>query len=223
MPTQKLTDKGVAGLKAGADRVEYWDSILPGLAVRVGTTGAKNFFVGTRIRGKYSRFTLKPAYPMLTLADARKQASQIIADAQAGVSPETRAKRVSAGTFKATADAFMRDFAHSHRTRDEMQRKIDVELREWHDIPISDITRADIKERLRLKARDGGIAANRLLALISKIFSWALDEEIIESSPALRLKRPAEETERERVLSADEIKKLWPAFDQLGLPVRAAL
>src|SRR4051812_27736729 len=99
-----------------------------------------------------------------------------------------------------------------------MQRKIDVELRGWHDITMTDITRGDIKELLREKARTGPVAANRLLALISKIFSWAVDEEIIEASPAMRLKRPGKETERERVLSPDEIKLLWPAFDALGYP-----
>ena len=36
-----------------------------------------------------------------------------------------------------------------------------------------------------------GIAANRLLALISKIFAWAVDEEIIDSIPALRFHAPA--------------------------------
>ena len=112
----------------------------------------------------------------------------------------------------------MEDFAEHHRTRKEMQRKIDVELRDWHDLQITDITRSMIKERLREKARDGGIAANRLLALISKIFNWAVDEEIIESSPAMRLPRPGEEKDRERVLSADEINLLWPAFDALGYP-----
>ena len=73
------------------------------------------------------------------------------------------------------ATDFMRDHAHSHRTRKEMQRKIDVDLKSWHDIQIADITRGDIKELLREKARSGPIAANRLLALISKIFSWALE------------------------------------------------
>ena len=70
-----------------------------------------------------------------------------------------------------------------------MARKIDVELREWHS-PDRRHTRADIKERLRLKARDEGVAANRLLALISKIFAWALDEEIIDASPAFRSSAP---------------------------------
>ena len=220
MPKLKLTDKGVRGLKPGGEAIDYWDTILPGFAVRVGTSGAKSFFVGVRIKGKYKRITLKPQFPNLELAAARTQGRQVISDAHAGISPDIRKRRAEKGTFKAVADAFMQDFAKNHRTAREMQRKIDVELRGWHDVQIADITRADIKELLRLKARglERGTAANRLLALISKIFNWAFDEEIIDASPALRLKRPAEEIERERVLSADEIKRLWPAFEAIGYP-----
>ena len=174
--------------------------------------------VSTWVNGKFRRFTIKPPFPSIGLAEARAQAVQIIADAQVGVTPEVRKKREEKGTFGAVAADFMRDFAHSHRTRKEMQRKIDVELAAWHDRPIREITRSDIKERLREKARDGGIAANRLLALISKIFNWAVDEEIIELSPAMRLQRPGEEKDRERVLSAEEIAVLWPAFTRLGYP-----
>ena len=61
------------------------------------------------------------------------------------------------------------------------------------------------------------------MALISKIFTWALDEEIIGASPAVRLKRPSEEHERERSLSAEEIKTLWPAFTAIGYPFGHAL
>jgi hypothetical protein len=35
----------------------------------------------------------------------------------------------------------------------------------------------------------------------------------------MRLPRPGEEKDRERVLSADEIAFLWPAFDALGYPL----
>jgi integrase len=199
-------------------QIDHWDKLLPSFGVRVSHGGSKSFVVSTRINGKFRRFTLKPPFPALGLADARAMALKIIADAQSGISPEVRKKREEKGTFGAVAAAFMEDFAKHHRTRKEMQRKIDVELRDWHDRPIRDITRSDIKERLREKARDGGIAANRLLALISKIFNWAVDEEIIESSPAMRLPRPGEEKDRERVLSADEINLLWPAFDALGYP-----
>ncbi len=80
-----------------------------------------------------------------------------------------------------------------------------------------------MKALIREKARTAPIAANRLLSLISKIFAWALDEEIIQASPAVRLKRPAEEQERERSLTDEEIRKLWPAFTALGYPFGHAL
>jgi integrase len=180
--------------------------------------GRKAFIVGTRINGKFRRITLKPAFPILELADARAQARRIIVDAQAGIGPELRQKREEKGTFGAVADAFMQDFAKHHRTRDEMQRRLNVDLAEWRDLPIASITRADIKERLREKAREAPISANRLGALISKIFSWALREEIIQSSPAVQLPRYGKETEREWNLTPAEIKAVWGAFGQLGHP-----
>ena len=91
-------------------------------------------------------------------------------------------------------------------------------LPQWGDKPIANITRADAKALIREKARTAPIAANRLLSLISKIFAWALDEEIIQASPAVRLKRPGVEQERERSLTDEEICKLWPAFTAIGYP-----
>jgi integrase len=64
----------------------------------------------------------------------------------------------------------------------------------------------------------GPIAANRLLAQLRKIFNWALDEELITSSPVTRLTPPAPERERDRVLSADEVVLLWSQFDGLSYP-----
>ena len=112
----------------------------------------------------------------------------------------------------------MQDYAKDHRTRDEMQRKINVDLTDWHDRPIAEIKRADIKELIRVKARTAPLGANRLVALISKIFNWALKEELIETSPAIQIDRPGKETERERALSVDEIGIVWATFDSMGYP-----
>ena len=43
--------------------------------------------------------------------------------------------------------------------------------------------------------------ANRNLALLRTIFNWAIDHDLVETNPALRIPRPAEEIERVRVLS----------------------
>src|SRR6476660_281133 len=134
MPRQKLTDKSLRGLKLAAKgQVDIWDELLPGFGIRVGAGGRKVFIVGTRIKGKFHRITLKPAFPELELATARSRGRQIIADAQSGIGPELRAKRSEKGTFGAVASSFMEDFAKKHRTRGEMQRKIEKELADWHD------------------------------------------------------------------------------------------
>ena len=220
MPGQKFSSKTLDGLKfTKSGQIDLWDSVLPGFAVRVGKN-TKTFFVGTRVNGKYRRITVG-SYPAIGLADARKRAGEIINDAQRGVGPELRKKREKAGTFGAVAQAFMQDYANKHRTREEMQRKINVDLAQWHDLQISDITRGDIKELLRVKARSAPVSANRLKALISKIFTWAVKEEIIAASPALSLDPPGgteKDRQRSRTLSADEIKIVWEAFGRLGHP-----
>jgi hypothetical protein len=108
MPRHKLSDKGIRGLeKPASGQVDYWDEIMRGFGIPVGHGGTKSFFVGTRINGRYRRITLKPSFPNLELAAARTRARQIIADAQAGIGPETRKKREEKGTFGAVAAAMV--------------------------------------------------------------------------------------------------------------------
>ena len=56
--------------------------------------------------------------------------------------------------------------------------------------------------------------ANRMLARISRLFSFALERDWIEANPALRIVKPADEKSRDRVLSRDELRELWAALHQ---------
>jgi integrase len=226
LPRHKLTDAFLRNLKPPATgQVEYWDALTPGFGVRVSYGGRRAFQALTRINGKLQRFTLG-SYPKLALVEARDQAERIIKDAAKGISPKdreaeerTKAHAARRNTFASVAEEFMADHAKNLRTKDEMQRMINVDLLPvWGAKPLASITRADVKALIREKARTAPIAANRLLSLVSKIFTWALDEEIIQASPAVRLKRPGEEQERERSLTDDEIKILWGVFTAMGYP-----
>jgi len=213
-----------------AGQIDYWDQLTPGFGVRVSYGGRKSFQVLARINGKLKRTTIG-SYPRVSLADARKQAERILKDAAEGISPkdrevEERRKRQAQrlNSFGKVAADFMIDHAAKLRTRDEMQRMLDRDLLPvWGDQPIASITRSEVKSLLREKAQVAPIAANRLASLISKIFNWAIDEaEVIDASPAVRLKR-TEEHERERSLTEDEIRVLWPALDRIGYPFGCAL
>jgi integrase len=47
---------------------------------------------------------------------------------------------------------------------------------------------------------------------------FALDEEFVDASPAVRIRRPGTEIERERVLSDAELRDVWMACDRLAYP-----
>lgn len=56
----------------------------------------------------------------------------------------------------------------------------------------------------RQPGRPGPISANRLAALISRLFTFALDREVIDTNSAYRLPRPGTERAKDRVLSEEE-------------------
>jgi integrase len=60
--------------------------------------------------------------------------------------------------------------------------------------------------------------ANRLLALVRKMFAWAQDADLVDANPARGVAAPHKEATRERLLSEDEIARLWSAWTEMGWP-----
>jgi integrase len=57
--------------------------------------------------------------------------------------------------------------------------------------------------------------------LISKIFNFATDKEILGASPAVKVPKPGQEHRRDRVLRDQEIKRLWGALESESLHLSA--
>lgn len=55
------------------------------------------------------------------------------------------------------------------------------------------------------------------------MFNWAVEPDILEHSPATRIKAPAKENRKERVLSPEEIRALWSASEGATEEIRRAL
>jgi integrase len=107
------------------------------------------------------------------------------------------------------------------RSWPEDQRILNVYvLPAWKNRKASEITRGDLKALFKEVSKRGPIMANRVLALLSKVYSFGLMEEIIEGNPASRIVENPKK-DRERVLSDDEIRKVWTALEAEEAPVRA--
>jgi site-specific recombinase XerD len=80
---------------------------------------------------------------------------------------------------------------------------------------VVDIRRRDIRELVERKAQTSPIQGNRVLDRISAMFTFAVDQDWIESNPAWRIKKPGQERSRDRVLTRDELRELWPALHEI--------
>ena len=90
----------------------------------------------------------------------------------------------------------------------------------WGKRPISSITKRDIPVLTKPIVARGSLAmANRVFETVRRLFSWAVDQDLIETSPFERKKKPAPKPpSRERVLSDNELALIWQAADALGYP-----
>ena len=155
-----LTDRGIAALKPEpGKRRHVFDSVIPGLAVRVTEKGVKTFVLITRLHGKQRWITLGWV-GVLSLADARAEAGKAVIKAQAGEDPRPAVPN----DFGSIVENFIERYAKKkQRSWPETKRIFDVYvLPEWRDRPIGSITRGDIAELMdRIEDNNGVIMADR--------------------------------------------------------------
>jgi Arm DNA-binding domain len=170
----RLTELGIRRLRAPEkDRLEVWDTLLPGFGVRATPTGHKTFMAMYRARGVQRRLTLGN-YPAVTLAAARKLARKAFAEVAEGRDPSVekreRRGRGKADSFRAVAAEYLERHAKRHkRSWREDERLINRELLpQWGTRRISEISKADVLKLIDATSDRAPIMANRLLALIRK-------------------------------------------------------
>jgi integrase len=221
MPTLKLTDRGVAGLQpTPGKRTEYFDSLVPGLALRVTEKGAKSWTVLYRHRGRLRRLTLG-SVAVLSLADARDRARDALSDARGGADPASEKQQAKqAETIGELVDEFVEKYARPRKRSWREDRRIlhSEVLPAWKHRAIADIKRRDVRALVDgIAERGAPVMANRVLSCARKMFSFAVDRELIEHNPASRMARPGGvEHSRDRVLSEAEQRQLWAALGDLS-------
>ena len=81
---QKLTTKFIETRKPDPEkRIDFRDTLVPGLVLRVSTSGTKTFSFHKRIGGKMKRLTIG-RFGTFTLRQARERARQSLYELQTG-------------------------------------------------------------------------------------------------------------------------------------------
>jgi integrase len=233
-----LTDAFCRAQQAPASgRLEFTDLRCAGLSFRVTAKGARSFCF--RFRDPVTRATTRAtigAYPDIGLSDARTRADAMRVTVAGGANPVTErpSGRATASqrSFGAIAERFMVEHSRrKKRSADGDDRNLNLHvLPKWKSRQIDDIRRADVIELVEgIVMADKPVLANRVQSLISSIFSFALDADVLSANPCARLRKRGEETAGIRVLSDAEIRLFWrrcmlsPVSRGVGLAMRLQL
>jgi integrase len=227
-----LTEIAIQKVRPSDKRREVPDGKISGLYLIVQPSGAKSWAVRYRVAGAPKKLTVG-AYPAIDLATARRKAQEALGQVAGGNDPagEKTAAREAQKAANSPSDrleAIVAEFVAKHLLKrakpswaKEAERLLRVEIvSQWGRRKLAEITRADVRRLLDDIAERAPITANRTLAVFRKLCNWAVAKELIEVSLCAGIEAPTNERERQRdrVLTDDEIRLAWAAFDRVGWP-----
>jgi integrase len=242
-----LTAIACRNMRPGKGRREIPDGGCRGLYFIVQSSGVKSWAARFRFQGATRKLTLgtfldngiqepggDPVIGTpLSLASARELATKALRQAASGIDPcaEKRQHRVdqigiAEGTLQAIAAKYLK--LDGAKLRTVGQRKSDLELicKRLGVKPIGDIRRSMVTDCLDDIAENSGpVRADRCLAALKKLFNWHAERDDYFRTPLGRGGRHTKPKElaRTRVLSDDELRKLWLAAETYPGPFGAYL
>ncbi len=198
-------------------RVEYHDTKLPGLQIRVTATGVKTFCVYKRVKGSGPERITLGRFPDLTVEKARKDAAQVLASIASGANP-AEAKRAHRGemTFDDLFKEYIRRHAKIHKktASEDEQRYTQYLEKPLGKKKLSAISRQVISSlHSAITAAGHPVVANRVLALVSSVFGRAVEWSITENNPAKGIRRNPEKS-RDRFIQTNEMKSFFVALSE---------
>jgi integrase len=220
MPKLRLTDNVVQRIKppASGTQADYRDTNTPGLILRVNYGGAKvwralHYLKRIDTDGKHITIptTFKLGrYPILSLKDARDKARAFLAD------PQKALVKAEAGTFKDVAQNFIKRHVEANklRSKGDIVRCLEKYVYpHWGNRPFREIRRGDVANLLDvIEDNHGKRMADVVLGMIRSLMNWYTTRDDNYVSPIVKgMKRSNGNGGRARILTDDEIRKLWIA------------
>lgn len=209
---KRLTKVGVDRATPRDKPYKIWDSIMPGLVLRVQPTGRRSWVV---VKDRNSTRTIG-TYPAITVEMAREKARQIL-------SGEDEVKAATVPTLNQFIDQYYREHLQAHVTRhreqESMIARIGMGKRQLDQIKLADIERFRTR---RLKAGTAATTLNRQVGALKAALQKALDWELIETHPLARLK-PLKVDKRGvvRYLDTQETQRLLHTLEDANPWLRA--
>ena len=187
-------------------RKVYHDDHVRGFCVRVTPSGTKTFYVYKSHQGKPIKIALG-VFPVMSPEDARRKALETIGALAAGQDP----RKPKTETFGDLFQRYLEDHAKARKkTWREDEAIWERSLAQWSGLSIGAIPRAKVRE-LHASMKETPVSANRMLALVSKVFEFADEFDIWTGPNPARKVRRFPEKSRTRFLLPEEMLAFFEA------------
>jgi integrase len=214
---QRLTDQVVRQLPppAKGNRVSY-DADVPGFGCRVTAQGARSFVLNYRRKadGVERRYTIG-SWPAWKTATAREEAKRLRRVVDGGGDPvgEAQAMR-EAPTVNDLAERFLAEHVARRRPSTDLAYRIVLRKYILPEIGRKKVAAVEFEDIERLHAKvskSTPVQANRVLAVVAKMFVLAVKWKLRPDNPAKGIARNREH-QRRRYLRPDELVRLTTAL-----------
>jgi integrase len=202
----------------GRSEAFFWDRSCRGFGIRVLKSGRRSWVFQYRDENSRTRRVALGDVSAVGLEAAREAARQLAAKVTQGGNPsvDRRRKRQAASVFD-LVQAYLAHAVTRQRSRSykETERHLLRHAAPLHHERVEAVHRREIATLLqRVTEKSGPIAANRLRAALSALWSWGLRSGLIEadSNPVVFTVRQPERP-RKRTLADAELKAIWEATD----------
>lgn len=191
----------------------YHDEKTQGLQLRV--TSVKTFFVNRRIKGGSPERITIGHYPDTTIEQARRRTKEIIHEIAEGKNPaEIKRNFKEELTF---AELFTEYLERHSKPKKKTWKEDQSQFHLYLEKPLGKKKLSAIDRRI-ISRIHGDITkaghaptANRVKALLSSVFGWAISTGLWETNPVIGIKSNSE-TQRDRFLQSDELPRFFNAL-----------
>jgi integrase len=199
----KVTDLTIRSLPVPEKgQADYYDINHPGLCLRVSQGGSKVFTFLNRQNGARRRVTIGK-YPSISLSDARTACRGFAAN-----------PAMNTVTFGEAVASYLA-LATTHMSRShiyELTRILSKTFQSLHAVPITGITSKHISDII------DAMPANALYThgRVKTFMRWCRMRSLIQINPIEFLPAPSKYIPRDRILTDDELRRIWHAASELG-------
>lgn len=221
MLRSRITDRVVKALKpplAGFTLLFDEAEDPRGFGVRITANGVISFLLDYRCNGRQRQKTIGK-YPAWSVQAAREEAIELRVRIDKGDDPLTSRDAAIAGEWLMSdlAKTYLKEHAiykREHSVREDTRMLNRYILPRLKRLKVNAVGQQDI-ELLRLRLKDTPTQCNRVLALLSKMFTMATLRKLRGDNPCKGVPRFREE-KREQWLSEKELQAMHDALDSYG-------